>query len=171
MKKQSQNQPIRAKDVEVSYYTVTGLLFLIGMILFIFMVVLCFNAKKPGTAQMLLLLDMIQAVLLVYLLLTYRSVNKLAHRRLGFSRGAVERRSDGTARLEYSVASVHYYIELAKEEKSAGMVNVWYDTNDPKNIFLCNQKPKKASPFALANFGVLLFLSLVTNAVFFLFLA
>ncbi len=173
MKKQAPGQPEKAKDVEVGYYTVTGLIFLVGMILFVFMVVLCFNAKKSGATQMLILLDAVQVVMVVYLLLTYRHIKKIVEKRLGFSRGAVERPGDGSARLEYSVASVPSCMDLAKEEKvgSAGMTNVWYDPDDPRNIFLCNEKPKKASPFALANVGLLLVLSGIVNAVFFLFLA
>lgn len=50
------------------------------------------------------------------------------------------------------------------------MVNIWYDPDDPRNVFFGLKKPEKASPFALSNIGILLSLSGVVNAVFYLFL-
>ena len=80
-KKQAPGGPIRARDTEVNYYTVCGLMFLLGMINFFFMIYLCFRAHRPGTPQMLVLLDCVQAVLLIYLLLSWRQSSRFYRRR------------------------------------------------------------------------------------------
>lgn len=49
--------PIRARDSEINYYAASGMLFLLGLVVSIFMTVLCFRAQRPGSSQMLLLLD------------------------------------------------------------------------------------------------------------------
>ena len=171
MKKPS-GGPIRARDSEVNYFTASGILFLLGMLVFLFMLVLCFRAKQPGSSRMLILLDGVEAVLLVYLALVYRRHRRILRKKLGYSRAAVDRHPDGTARLEFPVAGVRYCLDVPKEEKieQNGMVNVWYDPDDPRNVFFGKKEPQKASPFALANIFLLLALSGVVNAVFYLFL-
>lgn len=79
---------------------------------------------------------------------------------------------DGSAVLEFSVSGVRYRLDVPREEKldGSGMVNIWYDPDDPRNVFFGLKKPEKASPFALSNIGILLSLSGVVNAVFYLFL-
>lgn len=74
--------------------------------------------------------------------------------------------------LEFSVSGVRYRLDVPREEKldGSGMVNIWYDPDDPRNVFFGLKKPEKASPFALSNIGILLSLSGVVNAVFYLFL-
>lgn len=171
-KKQAPDGPIRARDTEVNYYTVCGLMFLLGMIVFFFMIYLCFRARRPGSTQMLILLDCVEAVLLIYLLLSWRQLKRILGRRLGYSRAAVDRHPDGSARLEFPVGSTRYCLDVPKEQKieGAGMVNVWYDPVDPRNCFFGQNKPEKASPFGIANFGLLLTLTGILNLVFFLFL-
>lgn len=121
---------------------------------------------------MLVLLDVLEAIPVAGLLLCYLRMVSICRRKMSYSRAAVERRSDGTARVEYPVGQRRYYLDLAKGEKAedAGMINVWYDTKDPRNVFFGNKAPEKASPYGIANAGVLLTLSIVVNAIFFLFL-
>lgn len=171
MKKPS-GGPIRARDSEINYYAASGMLFLLGLVLFIFMAVLCFRAQRPGSSQMLLLLDGLQAVLIFYLAFLYGRQRRILRKKLGYSRAAADRRPDGSAVLEFSVSGVRYRLDVPREEKldGSGMVNIWYDPDDPRNVFFGLKKPEKASPFALSNIGILLSLSGVVNAVFYLFL-
>lgn len=170
MKKEQGPGPIRARDTDVNYFSVSGLLFLLGLLMVIFLVVFCFRAKRPGSRELVLLLDACEAVVLGYLLLTYRRHKKILARHLGFTRAAVERLGNGGARLEFPVGAKRYVLEVPKEEKleQSGMVNVWYDPVDPANVFLGLKAPEKASPFALANFGLLLTLSVIVNVIFFI---
>ena len=166
------SSPIRAKDVDVNYYAVCGILFMLGLMLFLFMVVICFMAKKSGSTQMLILLDLLQAVPVLGLLVCYLRMAAICRHKMLYSRAAVERRPDGTARVEFPVGKLRYYLDLGKGEKaeSAGMINVWYDSSDPRKIFFGNKAPQKASPYGIANLGVLITLSGIVNAIFFLFL-
>ena len=170
MKKEQGPGPIRARDTDVNYFSVSGLLFLLGLLMVIFLVVFCFRAKRPGSRELVLLLDACEAVVLGYLLLTYRRHKKILARRLGFTRAAVEQLENGGARLEFPVGAKRYVLEVPKEEKleQSGMVNVWYDPVDPTNVFLGLKAPEKASPFALANFWLLLTLSVIVNVIFFI---
>ena len=172
MKHSEQTGAIRARDVDVTYYAVCGILFLLGLVLFLFMVIVCFMAKKTGSTQMLVLLDALEAIPVLSMLLVYFRTNAVCRRKMRFSRAAVERRADGTARVEFPVGQQRYVLTISGGEKQgqAGMINVWYDTKDPRNIFFGNQPPRKASPYGLANAGVLLTLCGILNAVFFLFL-
>lgn len=170
--KQPSGGPIRARDSEVNYYTASGILFLLGLVVFLFMIVLCFRAKQPGSSRMLLLLDGVEAVFLLYLALLYHRQRRILRKKLGYSRAAVDRRPDGSSRLEFSADAAHYCLDVPREEKIAesGMVNIWYDPDDPRNVFFGKKKPEKASPFALTNLGLLVLLCGLVNAVFYLFL-
>ena len=166
------SDPIRARDVDVTYYAACGIFFLLGLVLFLFMLIVCFMAKKPGSTQMLVLLDLLEAVPLLALLLLWLRTDRICRRKMLYSRAAVERRPNGSARVEYPVGKLRYYLDLSQGEKleSAGMVNVWYDSKEPRNLFFGSKPPKKASPYGIANAGVLLTLSILLNAVFFLLL-
>lgn len=172
MKKKEPTGAVRAKDVDVTYYAACGILFVMGLILLLFMLIVCFMARKSGSTQMLVLLDALLTVPVALLTAFYLRTNAVCRRKSRFTRAAVERRADGTARVEYSVGQQGYYLELAQGEKlgSAGMTNVWYDTKDPRNMFFGNKPPQKASPYGIANAGVLITLCGILNAVFFLFL-
>lgn len=172
MDQNTKSAPIRAKDVEVTYYAACGVLFLLGLILFLFMLVICFMAKRSGSTQMLVLLDVLEAVPVLALLILWLRTEAISRRKMHFSRAAVERRADGTARVEFPVGKLRYYLDLARGEKleSAGMVNVWYDGKDPRHIFFGSKPPQKASPYGIANAGLLLTLCGILNTVFFLFL-
>lgn len=170
-KKQGPAGAIQAKDVDVNYYSVCGLLFLLGAAVFIFMIVMCFRAKNPGAAQMMALLDAVETVFCLYLFLAWLRLRSVTKRNLGFSRAAVDRRDDDIARLEFPVGSKHYYIDVPKSTVGeAGMVNVWYDPKKPENIFVTEKKPTKPSPFGLANMSLLITLTVIVNIVFFAFL-
>jgi len=172
MEKTPKSDPIRAKDVDVTYYAACGVLFLLGLILFLFMLIVCFMAKKSGSTQMLVLLDVLEAVPVLTLLVLWLRTDAICRRKMQYSRAAVERRPDGTARVEYSVGKQRYYLDLSQGEKlgSAGMINIWYDGKEARNLFFGNKPPRKASPYGIANAGVLLTLCIILNAVFFLFL-
>jgi len=172
MKHTEQNGTLRARDVDVTYYAICGILFLLGLVLFLFMLLICFMAKKSGSTQMLVLLDVLEVIPVCSLLLVFFRTDAVYRRKMKFSRAAVERRADGTARVEYSAGQQRYTLTLSNGEKQgqAGMISIWYDTKDPRNLFFGNQPPKKASPYGIANAGVLLSLCGILNAVFFLFL-
>lgn len=172
MKQPKQTGAIRAKDVDVTYYAVCGILFLLGLVLFLFMLIICFMAGKSGSTQMLVLLDVLEGIPVLSLLLVYLRIDAVCRRKMRFTRAAVERHPDGTAKVEFSAEHQRYWLALSSGEKQgqAGMINVWYDTKDPRNTFFGNQPPRKASPYGLANAGVLLVLCGILNAVFFLFL-
>lgn len=85
MKKPS-GGPIRARDSEINYYAASGMLFLLGLVVSIFMTVLCFRAQRPGSSQMLLLLDGLQAVLIFYLAFLYGRQRRILRKKLGYSR-------------------------------------------------------------------------------------
>ena len=162
----------KAYDVDVSYYTICGLGFLLGLATFVFMVVVCFRSKDPGAMQMLVLLDGVMAIFCVYLLVAWLRHRAIFRRKLGYTKAAVERRENGTVRLEFPVGKQRYFIDIPGEERidPAGMANVWYDTRDPRKVFVAMKEPKEASPFGVANMGVLITLSAIVNAVFFLIL-
>jgi len=163
MEKTPKSDPIRAKDVDVTYYAACGVLFLLGLILFLFMLIVCFMAKKSGSTQMLVLLDVLEAVPVLTLLVLWLRTDAICRRKMQYSRAAVERRPDGTARVEYSVGKQRYYLDLSQGEKlgSAGMINIWYDGKEARNLFFGNKPPRKASPYGIANAGVLLTLCII----------
>lgn len=166
------NSSVRARDVDVNYYAVCGILFMLGLALLLFMVVVCFMAKQPGSTQMLVLLDMLQGIPMLGLLICYLRMAAICRRKMKYTRAAVDRRTNGTARVEFAVNQVRYYLDLGKGEKaaSAGMINIWYDPANPKHVFFGSKAPQKASPYGIANLGVLLVLSGIVNGIFFLFL-
>ena len=103
-KKQAPDGPVRARDTEVNYYTVCGLMFLLGMIVFFFMIYLCFRARQPGSSQMLILLDCVEAVLLIYLLLSVSFIRiatgKRGAAKIKYSEKPMKRSSQGAALLK-----------------------------------------------------------------------
>ena len=149
-KKQAPDGPVRARDTEVNYYTVCGLMFLLGMIVFFFMIYLCFRARRPGSTQMLILLDCVEAVLLIYLLLSWRQLKRILGRRLGYSRAAVDRHPDGSARLEFPVGSTRYCLDVPKEQKieGAGMSMSGMTPSIPATASSARTSPRRPRPSA-----------------------
>ena len=161
-----------ARDVVARYYTVCGLLFLLGLAALLFMVVICVLSRHSGSTKMILLLDAAELVPAAGLLICWLQMSAVCKRNTKQVCAAAERRSDGTIRLEYPVEQKRYYLELAmgKRTETAGLIPVWYDERNPRNVFFGSAAPEKASLYGLANLGMLLLLCAAVNAVFFLFL-
>lgn len=171
MKKQKEQNLIAAKNVEVSYYAACGLLFALGMICLIFMVVLCFRANEPASGDMMMLLSVAAVGLIIIILAVYRRQQRFVSKNLGYSRAAVDRHTDGSSRVEFSIQSQHYYLDVPKggNLEESGMTDVWYDPDQPRNIWL-GAKPSKASPYGQSCAYLLLLLLCVLNFIFYVFL-
>jgi len=163
---------LRARDVSARYYGICGLLFLLGLADLLFMIVICLMAGHSGSTKMLLLLDVLWTVPVIGMMLCYLQTAAVYRRDIKNTCAAAERRSDGTVRLEYRVGQKRYGLELGKEKRveAAGMISVWYDARNPRNVFFGSTPPQKVPLFWPANLGALLLICAAINAIFVLFL-
>lgn len=169
MKKQK--DLIRAKNVEVDYYAACGLLFILGVACLVFMAVTCFRAKEFASGDMMTLLSAACVILIVIMLALHRQQQRFVIKNLGYSRAAVDRHADGSSRVEFSIKSQHYYLDVPRggNLEANGMVDIWYDPDQPKRVWL-GAKPVKASPYGQSSAYLLLLLICLINFIFYIFL-
>lgn len=169
MKKQKDLIP--AKNVDVSYYAACGLLFVLGVACLVFMVVLCFRAEEPASGDMMMLMNVAGVGVIIIMLAVHRRQQRFVAKNLGYSRAAVDRHSDGSSRVEFSIKSKHYYLDVPKGgmPEQNGMTDIWYDPDKPNYIWL-GAKPTKVSPYGQSCAYLLLLIACIINVVFYLFL-
>ncbi len=167
----TQKNLIKARNIEVSYYAACGMLFVLGVACLVFMVVLGFRAKEAASGDMMMLLNVAGVGVIVIMLASYRRQQRFVAKNLGYSRAAVDRHTDGSSRVEFSIKSNRYYLDVPKGglPEENGMVDIWYDPDDARNVWV-GKKPTQASPYGQSCAYLLLILICIMNVVFYLFL-
>ena len=127
----------RAYDAGVREYARCGLVFVLGLAIDMFMAVICLRWHEPGAGATMLLLDGLLALQTAALLVDCFRARRHCIAAKHSVRAAVERHTDGTARLVYTAGEARFALELPRGAKlpECGMIDVWHDPRCPRAVY------------------------------------